>query len=48
MVFSGCWGADRNFNGKLDRGPVPKAVRLRAQLVARFNFYDMRVPAIIR
>jgi hypothetical protein len=47
MVFNGLYGADRNFNKILDRGPVPKSVRLRAQLVARFNYYDPRVPAIL-
>jgi hypothetical protein len=70
-VFSGLYGADRNFNGtqsdldtanadparrndivkiygKLDRGPVPKSVRLRATLIGRFNFYDPRIPTVIR
>lgn len=47
-VFNGLLGADRNFNKKLDRGPLPKSVRLRAVQVARFNFYDPRVQAILR
>ncbi len=47
-VFNGLLGADRNFNKKLDRGPLPKSVRLRAVEVARFNFYDPRVQAILR
>jgi len=47
-LFNGMYGADRNFNGKLDRGPLSKAVRLRAVLLARFNYYDLRVPAPIR
>ncbi len=70
-IFSGMYGADRNFNGtrtgfdvgnsdvnrrndiikiygKLDRGPVPKSVRMRATMVGRFNFYDPRVPLVIR
>jgi hypothetical protein len=47
-VFNGLYGADRNFNQKLDRGPLPKSVRIRAQLVGRFNYYDPRVPAITR
>ncbi len=47
-IFSGQYGADRNFNHVLDRGPIPKSVRLHAMLVARFNFYDMRVPSTIR
>ncbi len=46
--FNGVYGADRNFNGLLDRGPLSKAVRLRAVLLARFNYYDLRVPAPIR
>jgi hypothetical protein len=71
LVFSGQYGADRNFNGtrtdldtgnsdplrrndiikiygKLDRGPVPKSVRMRATLIGRFNFYDPRLPLAIR
>ena len=47
-VFCGVYGADRNFNKRLDRGPVPRSVRLRAIEVARFNFYDPRIPAIVR
>jgi len=47
-VFSGLFGADRNGNGALDRGPISPSVRLRAMLVGRYNFYDMRVPATIR
>jgi hypothetical protein len=46
--FSGVYGADRNFNRKLDRGDVPRSVRLRATTVARFNFYDPRLPMTIR
>jgi hypothetical protein len=48
QVFSGLYGADRNFNHKLDRGPVPKSVRLRAVEIARFNFYDPRVQVTTR
>jgi hypothetical protein len=47
-IFSGRYGADRNRNLQLDRGPVPKAVRMRATLVARFNYYDPRLHAVIR
>ncbi|MBA3707337.1 MAG: hypothetical protein H0W83_00790 [Planctomycetes bacterium] len=36
----GRWGADRNFNGTFDRGPIPSTVRLRATEVSRFNYYD--------
>jgi hypothetical protein len=46
--FSGLYGADRNFNRRLDRGEVPKSVRLRASTVARFNYYDPRLPLTIR
>ena len=48
QAFIGLYGADRNFNLKLDRGTVPSSVRLRATSVARFNFYDLRVPASLR
>ncbi|HYE04812.1 MAG TPA: hypothetical protein VEL07_04745 [Planctomycetota bacterium] len=48
QVFSGLHGADRDFDGTLDRGPLPVSIRLRATRVARFNFYDPRVAAIIR
>jgi hypothetical protein len=48
QIFCGTFGADRNGNGKLDRGNVPRSVRLRAVSVARFNFYDMRVPCQIK
>jgi hypothetical protein len=62
-IFSGRYGADRNFNGtktdqngtsvlrlygKLDRGPVPKSARMRAAVVARFNFYDPRIPLVTK
>jgi type II secretory pathway pseudopilin PulG len=46
--FIGRWGADRNANQRLDRGTVPSSVRMRAVTVARFNYYDLRVPATIR
>ncbi len=48
QVFSGIWGADRNYNKKVDRGPVPKSVRLRAVQVARSNFYDPRIVCLLR
>ena len=48
QAFMGLFGADRNFNLRLDRGPVPASVRLRASPIARFNFYDLRVPASLR
>ncbi|HEX3135806.1 MAG TPA: hypothetical protein VHX44_19745 [Planctomycetota bacterium] len=47
-TFAGVYGADRNFNKKLDRGPVPRSVRLRAVEVARFNFYDPRIQTVVR
>ena len=34
------FGADRNGNGRFDRGKVPKNQRMQAEVVARFNFYD--------
>jgi hypothetical protein len=46
--FLGRYGADRNGDNHLDRGPLPASARLRAQLAARLNFYDPRVPAILR
>jgi hypothetical protein len=42
-VFLGMHGADRNGNGRFDRGPTPASVRLRATVVGRFNFYNPRV-----
>ncbi len=47
-VFSGRHGADRNFNYRLDRGPVPASTRLRAALIGRFVFYDPRLPMPLR
>lgn len=47
-VLTGQFGADRNHNYKLDRGPLPKSVRQRAQIVARFQFYDPRIPVLLR
>ncbi len=38
--FVGAWGADRNFNEKLDLGPIPVSVRMRALSVGRYNYYD--------
>ena len=47
-VLNGMYGADRNFNGILDRGPVSRSVRMRATLIARFNYYDPRLPMTLR
>ncbi len=47
-VQLGIYGADRNHNYQLDRGPVPQSVRMRAAQVARFNFYDPRLPITLR
>ncbi|HYE05991.1 MAG TPA: hypothetical protein VEL07_10790, partial [Planctomycetota bacterium] len=47
-VFNGLYGADRNWNGRLDRGPIPTSVRMRATTLARYNFYDCRVPFKVR
>jgi hypothetical protein len=46
--FLAVWGADRNFNGVLDRGPLPRSLRLRATEVARYNFYDPRLTLKLR
>ncbi len=48
QVFTGSYGADRDFDGVLDRGVVPITVRMRAISVGRFNFYDPRVPCVYR
>lgn len=47
-IFSGLFGADRNWNQILDRGPIPASVRLRAIEVARFNCYDPRLVVTLR
>jgi hypothetical protein len=47
-TFNGIYGADRNYNKRLDRGPVPKSVRLKATQIARFNYYDARIPLVLR
>ncbi len=47
-VFCGLFGADRNGNSRLDRGPLPASVRLRAVEVARINFYDPRLGFSLR
>jgi hypothetical protein len=47
-IYLGLWGADRNGNGRLDVGTVPSSVRMRATMVARFNFYQPRVWAGLR
>ena len=46
--FLASWGADRNFNGKVDRGTLPPAIRLRAIEVSRYNFYDPRLTIKLR
>nr|MBA3846567.1 hypothetical protein [Planctomycetota bacterium] len=48
QCFTGRWGADRDFDGVLDRGPVPRSVRLRAVTIGRFLFYDPRLPLVLR
>ncbi|MBA3845509.1 MAG: hypothetical protein H0X45_02565, partial [Planctomycetes bacterium] len=44
----GQFGADRNGDGDLDRGPLPAALRLRASTIARFAFYDKRLFTSLR
>lgn len=36
----GHWGADRNLNQRLDRGPTAPQARIRATSIARFLYYD--------
>ncbi len=47
-VFRGRYGADRDFDRRLGRGPLPATTRLRAVSVARFQVYDPRLPFTIR
>jgi hypothetical protein len=47
-VLNGIYGADRNHNYTLDRGPQSRSVSLHATLIARFNFYDPRIPITLR
>lgn len=47
-LFLGVYGADRNANQLLDRGPLPPSTRLRAVEVARFNVYDPRLTMSLR
>nr|MDA3959990.1 hypothetical protein [Planctomycetota bacterium] len=42
-VFSGLFGADRDADGVLDRGPLPASTRMRAVEVARYTIYDPRL-----
>jgi hypothetical protein len=44
----GLYGADRNANGVLDRGPLPTSTRIRATLMGRYNFYDRRMIGSLR
>jgi hypothetical protein len=48
QLFNGIYGADRNFNLRVDRGSVPKSARMRAVEIARFYYYDPRVPLMLR
>lgn len=47
-VFSGLYGADRNGNARLDRGPLSASMRLRAVEVGRLNYYDPRLGFTLR
>jgi hypothetical protein len=47
-AFFGLWGADRNGNGRFDRGPVPQSARMRAIPVGRWNYYDRRMISALR
>ncbi len=46
--LNGMYGADRNYNGRLDRGPLASSVRMRAMRISRFNYYDPRLPTFMR
>ncbi|MBA3846243.1 MAG: hypothetical protein H0X45_06330 [Planctomycetes bacterium] len=46
--FLGVHGADRNGNGRFDRGPLPSAARLRATSLGRYAFYDRRIICALR
>ena len=48
LIFSGCFGGDRNGDRALTKGPLPSAVRLRAVEVGRFVFYDPRLTMNLR
>jgi hypothetical protein len=48
MLFTGRFGADRNANQVLDRGPLPTSTRLRAIEVARYLVYDPRLTVTTR
>ncbi len=47
-VIMGRFGADRNGNGRLDSGPIPTSARMRAEVAARFPYYDKCLIANIR
>ncbi len=47
-VFNGVYGADRDFDQRLDRGPLPASVRLRAVEVGRYLFYDPCLTGVVR
>jgi hypothetical protein len=47
-VLYSTYGADRNGNRTLDRGVVQQSTRLRATLLARYNFYDPRLTLRLR
>jgi hypothetical protein len=44
----GQYGADRNGNGRYDRGTIPPSRRLRAETLARFMIYDPVGPCGVR
>jgi len=46
--FVGLYGADRNGNNRLDIGPIPPAIRLRATTVGRYLYYDPRLYLSLR
>jgi hypothetical protein len=40
FLMTGAFGADRNHDGVFSIGSIRKSDRLRAELIARFNYYD--------
>jgi hypothetical protein len=48
LLFSGCFGGDRNGNSVLDRGKRRRDERMRAIEVARYLIYDPRLTMTVR
>lgn len=48
LIFSGCFGGDRNGDRMMTRGPLAKSIRLKAVEVGRFAYYDPRLSLNLR